>query len=139
MRYTRLLSWTLFVVFFLIYLTAIKLVRGDNLQQQQRFIKQVSPLQAAHPFFGQTFQTSEPAFLKQARDLSDYVTFEQQISHPAPIQQAQLLQSAPTMATQLHGQPITRRQHSPQQSQAPTVHSIHPFASQTSSVASSGN
>lgn len=44
MRYARILSWTLFVLFFLVYLTAIKLVRGNQWQAQQHFIHQVAPL-----------------------------------------------------------------------------------------------
>lgn len=44
MRYARLLSWLLFVLFFLIYLTAIKIVRGNQWPARQYFIHEVAPL-----------------------------------------------------------------------------------------------
>jgi len=45
MRYARLISWLLFGLFFLVYLTAIKMVRGNTWPvAQQHFINHVAPL-----------------------------------------------------------------------------------------------
>lgn len=66
MRYARLLSWTLFVLFFLVYLTAIKLVRGGQWTAQQHFIHQVAPLYT----FQYPYQPShQPGYLPQTAAL----------------------------------------------------------------------
>lgn len=121
MRYARLLSWTLFVVFFLVYLTAIKLVRGNFNHQQQQFIQQVVPLQQSyHPFFGHPIQTQETALLKRARGLTDFVSFEQKIPDQTHGQQA-IASSGPFGQQQSHL--MTRRQHTVQYPQ--TTSALH--------------
>lgn len=140
MRYARLLSWILFVVIFLIYLTAIRMVRGQSVfQHQQNFVTPIhqsaagvthlSAQSSQYPFFGHTYQTQESAhLLKQARDLSDYVTFEQQQS-PVGAQQV-IAPAQSTQAQQQHQPSISRRQHSPQATQS----SLNPFMAQSSPV-----
>lgn len=147
MRYAKLLSWTLFVVFFLVYLTAIKLVRGNQLQHQyvqhHQFISN-QPVQAFQPFFGQQTYQSAPNS-KQARDLSDYVTFAdqqqtyQQVSPDAISQAQQQVQSSATQAGQVGQlQLISRRQHLSHPAQTSNLHALHPFISPTSNSISSG-
>ncbi|CAA2977101.1 carboxypeptidase M, partial [Olea europaea subsp. europaea] len=142
MRYARLLSWTLFVIVFLIYLTAIKLVRGNQWQQthQQQFIQQVAPLYTfqqpynfqhaqlqtqsflAHPQQQQQQQHQQSHAAKEARELSDgnsgiahHVTFD---SDQQQLQQPQELQAK-------HQQPVTRRHQVPLPAQtSPNV--VHP-------------
>lgn len=75
MRYTRILSWILFVVFFLIYLTAIKLVRGSQ-QPHQRVLHVASaPNQFHHVQFQHQQQPSHQ--FKETRDLAEFLTFGQ--------------------------------------------------------------
>lgn len=107
MRCARLLSWTLFVLFFLVYLTAIKLVRGDR--QQQHWAQQVGALYAPH----YTYQTP----LKQARELANYVAFDQG-------QVAQLAAGH---------QPVSRRHHLGLAPAGPSS-PAHQFASQSAST-----
>lgn len=139
MRYARIISWILFVLFFLVYLTAIKLVRGGE------FVQQIDPLHTYHPFFGQTFQSREAALVKQARDLSDYALAEQFASIGHQSKQPQLSSTYSNNAglqqnQQQHShQLIARRQHLPQQSQtSSTAHSLHPFVGPSSSSVSPG-
>lgn len=127
MRCTRLLSWTLFVVFFLVYLTAIKMVRGNHHHHQQypqqHFIQQVAPLysfQQPYQFASGHLPSSSLSQLeldkinsqiashqfKQARDLNsqhqNYVTFETQ-------------QNAQQLSQQVGQSTLTRRNHLPHQ------------------------
>lgn len=125
MRYSRLLLWILFVVVFLVYLTAIKLVRGDRQQQQQQRYLQ--------PYFGHTYASRESDLFRQAREFpADYITFEQQGSS-----QLLPLLSPTGYQQQAHQSQISRRQHLPPQTSA--LHSLHPFVAlqNPSSVAQS--
>jgi hypothetical protein len=72
MRYARLFSWLLFVLFFLVYLTAIKLVRGNNWPsaQQQHFIQQVAPIYTfQYPYQSGLLQATEQQALQQHQQL----------------------------------------------------------------------
>lgn len=109
MRYARLLSWTLFVLFFLVYLTAIKLVRGNHWPSQQHFIHQVAPLYTfqypyqtnlqqvqAQPAVPSTqyLAQDQPIFdstTKEARELSQHVTFASTNSVATPDQTPQTI------------------------------------------------
>ena len=109
MRYTRLISWTLFVLFFLVYLTAIKMVRGNNLPQQH-FIQQIAPLynfQQPYQQLQQTVASQNELDLKRARDFGGFITFEQ--SSPA----SPLLVGSQEPAGQLQYQPLSRRHQLP--------------------------
>lgn len=135
MRYARLFSWLLFVVFFLVYLTAIRFVRGQLQPAPQLDYTQ---LQSLHPFYGHTFDTQEASLLKQAHQLAagqlvDTLATPLQ-SLPATHQQllAAPTHQAPPSAGQ--HQPIARRQHLVSATQH---HSLHPFVASSSSVASS--
>lgn len=65
MRYARLFSWLIFVLFFLVYLTAIKLVRGTNWPIQQQFIQQVAPFYTLQYPYKTSLQTAASAALQQ--------------------------------------------------------------------------
>lgn len=96
MRYTRIILWIIFVVFFLIYLTAIKLVRGNPSQHGQTH--RSAPI--ANPFL-QFQQAPNNAQIKETRNLAEYLTFGQD-----PIQ-------ADSIQTQHHSAPhfILNQQH----------------------------
>lgn len=89
MRYARILSWTLFVVFFLIYLTAIKLVRGNYqlATGQRRLVQHISPQYYTQQYGGLQpaiiYPAQDSAQTKQARQLAEFLTFQQPISGSA--------------------------------------------------------
>lgn len=149
MRYAKILSWTLFVAVFLAYLAAISWVRGDQVQPQpqpQQYVLNqrypaAQPAHIYHPFTGQTYQTGEPvALYKQARVLSDYVTFSDPQVFSGQQQTQQTIHLPPSVDTQSQLsqlQSISRRQHLPQASQTSPLHALHPFVPPTSSSLSS--
>lgn len=107
MRYAKLISWTLFVLFFLVYLTAIKLVRGNQLLSGY-------PVPSAQYYAHLTYPASGPP-VKQARELTDYVSFNQHLNGGMAAAAAAAAAVAATQQyhqlDQQHVHPISRRQH----------------------------
>lgn len=142
LRIVRLVSWIFCLAVTLVYLALVHIAFGDQLQQQHYI--QSNPYlanqqaQAFKPYtIGQTYQSLESgALTKQARDLSDYVTFlEPQLSNS---QQAnQLASSVATQNSLNQFQSISRRQQLPQASQTSSPHNPHPFIASTSNSLSS--
>lgn len=137
MRYTRIILWLLFVLLFLVYLTAIKLVRGHE-QQQQRFGVEPSLIQPHN--YASILNGPQ---VKQVQDFAEYITFGNNnynpkdtydanlskfpflATNPVLDQEEQFRRSlVPQQASSLPSynakpQPIARRFHIPGQDQAP--------------------
>lgn len=152
LRIVRLLSWIFCIAVTLVYLALIHIAFGDQLGLQQQYVQNYpysAGQQQVHafqqPFIGQIYQSLESAALhnKQARDLSDYVTFSdptQQLFNGQQTQQTIQLPSSGATQNQFNQQQlqsISRRQHLPQASQTSSLHALHPFVPPSSNSLSS--
>lgn len=113
MRYARIILWILFVVFFLIYLTAIKLVRGNQPQiqfQNQQRVHQRPAIANPYVQFSQ-HQIPATSSVKETRDLAEFLTFGQDPLHASSIVQHNSQQQAlPTSYNVVRQSPAVEQQ-----------------------------
>lgn len=105
------------MLFFLVYLTAIKLVRGHDQLSHIQYPHQLSRYYTfTYPAQHHHQQQQLQASAKQARQLADYVTFDQQLAGSSSPSLVQGLDQASALLSQQqgHAQPIARRQHAAQ-------------------------